>query len=118
MKKCSKCKKIKEFSEFYKRIDRKSDYRSHCKQCISKYDKHYKNLTCKAQIVHRQARTAFERGELSNPIICEICGTIKPLDKHHEDYSKPFEIRWFCRKCHKNRHVLLNNTVQVRAVAW
>lgn len=30
---------------------------------------------------------------------CEICGEI--AQAHHGDYSKPFEIRWLCFKCHR-----------------
>ena len=31
---------------------------------------------------------------------CKICGTIKNLQIHHSDYSKPLEFEWFCRKHH------------------
>ncbi len=31
---------------------------------------------------------------------CEICGTDIRITKHHEDYSKPLEIRWLCQKHH------------------
>lgn len=34
---------------------------------------------------------------------CEICGTAK-TDGHHEDYSKPLDVRWLCRKHHAERH--------------
>ena len=30
---------------------------------------------------------------------CEICGEV--AQAHHSDYSKPFEIRWLCFKCHR-----------------
>ena len=31
---------------------------------------------------------------------CELCGAEK-TQAHHEDYSKPLEVRWFCFKCHR-----------------
>jgi hypothetical protein len=34
---------------------------------------------------------------------CEICGDNK-VEAHHEDYSKPLEIKWLCTKHHKQRH--------------
>lgn len=34
---------------------------------------------------------------------CEICGN-KYSQGHHEDYSKPLEVIWFCDKHHKEHH--------------
>ena len=34
---------------------------------------------------------------------CEKCGEIK-AEAHHEDYSKPLDIQWLCKKCHMARH--------------
>ena len=40
---------------------------------------------------------------------CSKCGVAK-ADAHHEDYSKPMEIVWLCRKCHKARHAEINKS--------
>jgi hypothetical protein len=34
---------------------------------------------------------------------CEVCGNPK-VDGHHEDYAKPLEVRWLCRKHHMELH--------------
>lgn len=47
---------------------------------------------------------AIEKGEIKKPDTCEICGNKKKLDGHHDDYSKPYEVKWLCRKCHKRVH--------------
>jgi len=34
---------------------------------------------------------------------CEVCGELK-VDAHHDDYEKPLEVRWLCRKHHAEHH--------------
>ncbi len=42
------------------------------------------------------------RGKLI-PQPCERCG-VEHAQKHHEDYTKPLEVRWLCRPCHLAEH--------------
>lgn len=37
---------------------------------------------------------------------CEVCG-LPEAQAHHDDYSKPLEVRWLCVKCHNEYHVRL-----------
>jgi hypothetical protein len=34
---------------------------------------------------------------------CELCGSFV-VDAHHDDYSKPLTVRWFCRRDHQQLH--------------
>ena len=34
---------------------------------------------------------------------CEICGD-SIVEAHHDDYSKPLEVRWLCQSHHKQWH--------------
>lgn len=34
---------------------------------------------------------------------CEVCGE-KKVDAHHDDYTKPLDVRWLCRKHHLELH--------------
>ena len=45
------------------------------------------------------AQSAIRRGKLKR-LPCEVCG-IKKAESHHDDYTRPFEIRFLCNKHHK-----------------
>lgn len=45
---------------------------------------------------------AIKNGEIA-PQACEKCGSI-PADAHHDDYSKPLDLRWLCRSHHREIH--------------
>lgn len=44
----------------------------------------------------------IERGKLKRQP-CEVCGAEK-TDAHHDDYNKPLDVRWLCRRCHADWH--------------
>lgn len=50
--------------------------------------------------VHYTVGNAIRDGRLIRPSSCSECGTKGRVDAHHEDYSKPFDVTWLCRKCH------------------
>lgn len=43
---------------------------------------------------------------------CEICGT-KKVDGHHEDYNRPYDVKWLCRSCHLALHRYKNDPLNV-----
>lgn len=50
----------------------------------------------------KKVQTAVRTGKLQRQP-CEICGE-KKAEAHHDDYSKPLEIRWLCKKHHSEYH--------------
>lgn len=96
MKLCSRCKVR----------PRRSPKQRYCNDCHAAYmretAKPYAALSEEAKI-KRRARSAachaVERGELE-PQPCCVCGSMEDLEKHHEDYSKPLEVQWYCRPHH------------------
>lgn len=47
---------------------------------------------------HRMVSDAIRRGKIVRQG-CEVCGA--KAQAHHEDYSKPLDVRWFCFKHHR-----------------
>ena len=45
---------------------------------------------------------AGRRGEIQRQP-CEVCGAAE-VDAHHDDYDKPLEVRWLCRRHHWQEH--------------
>lgn len=51
---------------------------------------------------HHLVDKAIRQGELTR-LPCEVCGAEK-VDAHHDDYSKPLDVRWLCRFHHLQYH--------------
>lgn len=47
---------------------------------------------------------AIKAGKITRPTICSICETPCRPHGHHDDYSKPLDVRWVCQRCHVEIH--------------
>lgn len=56
---------------------------------------------CRSEFLKAIARKEIKRGR------CIKCGKIN-AEGHHEDYSKPFDVIWLCKKHHTEHHFLEN----------
>lgn len=78
------------------------------KDAISAYFK--KKKEDPAYVEKRRARRllayAVEKGEVVKAP-CVDCGSIRS-EAHHDDYAKPLEVTWLCRKCHARRERYAN----------
>lgn len=127
---CRACKVAKTFPDsFYKS---KSGYEYMCKDCRNEIsrERHIRNYDAKAaRIKHIRRRDAglyslsFQRQTQKYPekyraryflhnavrdgrVLrkpCEVCDEIK-AQAHHDDYSKPLDVRWLCEKHHVEHH--------------
>jgi ribosomal protein S27AE len=53
---------------------------------------------------HGIVQYAIREGRITKQEICSECGSTKKIEAHHDDYSKPLDIRWLCEDCHKEWH--------------
>lgn len=51
----------------------------------------------------QQVCRALKSGKLTK-MPCEVCGD-EWSEAHHEDYSKPLEVMWLCKRHHTDRHM-------------
>jgi len=141
MKRCTKCGEIRPASGFGKDRRRKDGLQSQCKECFRerKAEYHLKNGDA-VRKKHREyyaknRERTIERvrlWRLANPekikaegavahakkmgrlIVepCETCGSTENVDAHHDDYTKPLDVRWLCKSCHRRHHAKLNRSIQ------
>lgn len=60
---------------------------------------------------HILVGNAVKSGKLI-PKPCEKCG--KKAHAHHDDYSRPLKVRWFCHKHHRQHHKVLNERARAQ----
>ncbi|WP_287208691.1 hypothetical protein [Mesorhizobium sp.] len=51
---------------------------------------------------HAALRSALKKGLIEKEP-CGVCGAHE-VDGHHDDYNRPMDVRWFCRRHHKQEH--------------
>jgi len=111
---CIYCKRNRSASHFYIRADRPHLLNAYCRDCgVVKSRERYRQNGKKPQSgPHPWKGTIKElaRGRVSSAIrdgriqrqSCGVCGA--KAQAHHEDYSKPLEVAWFCTKHHGEQH--------------
>ena len=85
-----------------------------CKDCGNPIGFHangYRCLRCGCEADERRARSqsainkALREQKLTKPTSCSVCGgSDRRIEAHHEDYSKPLEVSWWCSLCHQRHH--------------
>lgn len=130
-KTCFKCREEKPVEEFYRHPKMADGHLGKCKECAKRDVKanyanrreQYSDYEQGRNVARREIKREYERlHNLRNPEKykaryavtnairdgrlqrqpCEICGDA--AQAHHEDYSKPFEIRWLCFTHHRGEH--------------
>lgn len=92
------------------RVEARSKYRQseRYQEKHTKSNKKYRKNNPDKYEAHNQVRDALLKGTLEKSN-CIICNSVK-TEAHHEDYSKPLDVIWFCSKHHKLRHKRLRDS--------
>jgi len=70
------------------------------KKAIESYRKRYP-MKYAAHVI---TRNYIRDGKIEISDSCSICKSTHLVQAHHDDYTKPLEIRWLCIKCHHLWH--------------
>lgn len=129
-KTCLKCELSKPLDDFYVSAPRGVERRwPYCKPCevarladrrekglhLPKLRRHvakHREKYPEQAEANRIFSQAIRNKRIIRPNACELCGTSPPPNRlgrssiqgHHDDYSKPLEVRWFCQPCHIEHH--------------
>lgn len=119
LNKCKTCTKAdvstnyRENITHYKEYEQKRMRLSHRKEASKRYakenphiikkghDKYRKKWPLKS-VAHYLTSNAIRDNRL-NREPCVVCGDTK-VEAHHDDYYKPLEVTWLCKKHHLERH--------------
>jgi|GEM_PF-990020 len=83
-----------------------------CKPCHAAYYRERRKFIADSpeseeQKIKRSVRVLTRNYITAGKLIkepCEVCGTEKDVEAHHDDYNKPLDVRWLCRKHHREHH--------------
>ena len=132
-KTCFKCGETKPFREFYRHNAMSGGRLNKCIDCtkldaknhrllnldrIRAYDRergnrqsaeylaNYRKRYPRKYKAHNAVNNAIRDGKIQKVSECSECGSDFHVEAHHDDYSKPLQVRWLCAACHKQWHAL------------
>ena len=126
MKACFRCREVKDISEFYRHRMMGDGYLNKCKACTKsdsiknrnrkieyyrEYDRGRGRRSVKIEFIKKYPGTSWAHQILNSAVgdgsiiknPCSACGSIKSL-AHHDNYSRPLEVVWFCQAHHREHH--------------
>jgi len=134
VKTCFKCQAVKPITEFYVHPQMGDGRLNKCKECtkrdvaknyrdnvahyakyeqkrfqdsrrkikLREYQRNSRNKDPQKASAYTITSNAIRDGKLVRKP-CEVCG-MEPAEAHHDDYSKPLDVRWLCRVHHLEHH--------------
>src|SRR5210317_636309 len=130
IKTCFRCGAEKPLADFYRHPQMADGHLNKCKECAKSdvrkhradndsvraydrkrgnrlpqgYSKQYRERFPEKAIARSAVNNAIRDGRLKKGGECEKCGEKDRIHGHHDDYSKPLDVRWLCARCHQIHH--------------
>jgi len=100
---CTGCGETKPLDAFYRLRLGLGGRHAKCKPCFRT-----RMVMTDGYADRKRARAALYRAVKSNWIrrakVCSACRKEALTHGHHDDYSKPLDVRWLCKPCHDKHH--------------
>lgn len=91
--------------------DQRGEKNPHWKGGVSKdgmrYAKRFRLKSPEKVAAQRLFREAVKSGRIVRASECSACGIPCKAHGHHDDYNKPYEVRWLCQPCHNRHHAAM-----------
>lgn len=139
---CGQCRKVLPASSFHKRAASVDGLAACCKLCQRDYDAARVHAPHRVAARQKAAKkvtplkkrdyiaaywASYPQKRAANVLVgnavrdgkitrqpCQAC-THPKAQAHHDDYSKPLDVRWLCTKCHGAHHRTVNESERQRA---
>ena len=92
----------RKYSNDYRKVDRLLNNSAYRTRDNERYER---DKLVKPEVIRAQNRVHDDFRSPNRKLVkrpCEMCGA--DAQAHHEDYSKPLEVRWLCPVHHRQRH--------------
>jgi ribosomal protein S27AE len=133
MKRCARCEQVLPLRDFGRNGYKHDGLETYCGPCRSEYRKRwrvanrdtlrkgeaaYKAAHPERIVAKSAAQYAVRSGKLTRPDTCERCGAGGAIHAHHDDYSKPLDVRWLCGDCHMFHHAEQRRERRATTMGW
>lgn len=85
--------------------ERRSPQQCYCRACHAAWMRAHRPTHShlspeeRARANARSYANVYQRRGKLIPRPCLVCGK-EPAQKHHEDYERPLQVEWICRRCY------------------
>lgn len=93
-------KRLSDPGRFEKNRVRHKAWSTKNREKLNEYQRKWYQNNKEKRRAHVVLHRAVKKGIIERSKTCEQCGKLAKTDGHHEDYSKPLEVKWLCKPCH------------------